>query len=301
MTSTNAPRSGSGDARAEGKGGRAGRNLALLKTRLRRRRVPAAGSGGPWRGILIYGLITAVLVAILGLALDASAVAWAEDLSKGWKLFFKAITRFGKSEWPLVPSGLLVILLLAGDWTRTDRKVAAAAAEIATLAGFFFVAVAEGGARHRPRQVDFRAVAPELFATDGVLTLNLFSFDASSVSFPSGHATTVSAIVVAVALMMRRRVNPLTVLLGVGAAVICVSRVAVLAHFPSDVVGAGIFVGSSFTLLVAWRLGRSGVGFQRQADGSLRAKTDAVRGLMRQTGGFGRLWRGLVAAVFGPR
>ena len=300
MSSAEAPRGGSGDARATGKGGRVGRNLALLRARLRRRRVPAAGSVGPWRGLLIYFLAMAVLVAILGVALDASAVAWAEDLSKGWKLFFKAVTRFGKSEWPLVPSGLLVILLLAGDWTRCDRKLAAAAAEIATLAGFFFVAVAGAGLVTDLVKWIFGRSRPELFATDGVLTLNLFSFDATNVSFPSGHATTVSAIVVAVALMMQRRVNPLTVLLGVAAAVVCVSRVAVLAHFPSDV-AAGIFVGSSFTLLVAWWLGRSGVGFQRQVDGTMRAKTDVVRGLMRKSGGAARLWRGLVTALSGSR
>ena len=101
----------------------------------------------------------------------------------------------------------------------------------------------------------------------------------------------------AVALIFRGRWVLITIV-GIVAAAIAVSRVGVRAHYPSDVVG-GIFVGSAFTYLYAHALGRHGVAFQRQPDGSLRPKTVAIRRMLARSGGGGTMLRGLRAAWFG--
>ena len=83
------------------------------------------------------------------------------------------------------------------------------------------------------------------------------------------------------------------------AALIAVSRVGVRAHYPSDV-GAGVFVGSAFTYLYAHALGRHGVAFQVQPDGSLRPKTSALRSMLRKKGGGRRMLEGVRDAYVGP-
>ena len=79
------------------------------------------------------------------------------------------------------------------------------------------------------------------------------------------------------------------------AGVVAVSRVAVGAHFPSDVC-AGVFIGASFTVIYAYALGRSGVAFQCLADGTLMPKTIAIRRIADEAGPramLSGLWRAL--------
>lgn len=280
---------------AVGAGGdrRFGRTAGLLRARLRRRRVPTptAASGRHWRAIGLAAVVAAGLAGLFLATLDAHAVAWADSLPKSVRSVFKTVTRFGKSDWLLIPTAIATVLLLAADWTAVERRVAAAWAEIQALIGFFFVAVAGAGLTTDLVKAMVGRSRPELFESDGVLTLQPIAFDSSFLSFPSGHATTATAAAVACILMMRRY-SLTSVVLAVAAAAICISRVALRQHFPSDVV-AGAFVGGAFTFGLAQVLGVTGVAFQRQPDGTLRAETVAIRGLLRAPEGLGRLARGL--------
>ena len=70
------------------------------------------------------------------------------------------MTRFGKSDWYLIPTGVFVLVLLATDWRRAPPLIRFAWAEIGALVGYFFFAVAFAGILDRPHQVDNWAVAP---------------------------------------------------------------------------------------------------------------------------------------------
>ena len=135
---------------------------------------------------------------------------------------------------------------------------------------------------------------PGRFDIDGVLSFTPFASDSIFFSFPSGHATSVTAAALAAILFMRR-FRWLGVALLAFAAVVAVSRIAVRAHFPSDVIG-GIAIGASFTYGLAHVLGRTGVAFQRLPEGGLMAKTMALRGVFRTRGGARRMARALAAA-----
>ena len=276
------------------------RNLAALRERLRRVRTPDAPAGARRRLRLVLSgaAVAAVLIAVSLLVLDPHSVGWAQDLSRPVRQVLAWVTRFGKSDWLLIPSGVLCVALLLADWRRTGRRTAAAWVEVGELAGFFFFSVALAGITTNLVKWSVGRSRPVLFDSDGVLTLSPLSFDYAHVSFPSGHATTVAAATVAVALIFRGRWVVLGAV-GACAAVIALSRVGVRAHFPSDVV-AGLFVGSAFTFLYAHALGRHGVGFQVQADGRLMPKTVAIRRMLRG-GGFGGMVAGLAPAWFGGR
>ena len=56
---------------------------------------------------------------------------------------------------------------------------------------------------------------------------------------------------------------------------------------------AGIFVGSAFTYLYAHALGRNGVAFQRQPDGSLMPEDGGDPAILGKPGGGRTMLRGL--------
>ncbi|MCB1487709.1 MAG: phosphatase PAP2 family protein [Bauldia sp.] len=265
--------------------GRFGRNLATLKTRLRRRRVPElALCAYPRIRIIWAGLaLLAILVAICIVAGDAGAPRWAKSLSPFVEGMFRFVTDFGKSGWLLIPTGVfgLVVLFLA-DWSRVGRRMAAAWAEAGEIVGFFFFNLAAAGIITNIFKWLFGRSRPLRYKEDGILTFQPISFVYEHVSFPSGHATTAAASFVACAYIFRG--HPIVVgLIGLLAGTVVVSRVAVGAHYPSDVL-AGIFIGASFTVVYAYALGRSGVAFQRLPDGTLMPKTVAIRQMTREVG-----------------
>ena len=288
------------EATASGIGAERGgfvRNLATLRRRLGRSRDPWSGLSVN-RHVRLVGagaVIAALLIVLSVTILDIRAVGWARGLPETMTGFFRSATRFGKSDWLLIPAGVCGLALLVADWTRVERRIAAAWAEIGAFVLFFFLAVAGSGLTTDLVKWIVGRSRPGRFDVDGILTFTPFSSDAVFLSFPSGHATTAAAAALAVILMMRRfRWAGLTLL--ALAAVVAVSRIAVRAHFPSDVIG-GIFVGATFTYGLAYALGRAGVGFQRQRDGWLLPKTIAVRRILRRRGGTGTMGHALVLAL----
>ena len=183
------------------------RNLAGFRQRLRRVRVPDAATPAYPRGrlVLAAAALAAALIVLFMLTLDNHSVAWWQGLSKSERRAFDAVTRFGKSDWLLIPTGVFCIALLFADWSRTGRRVAAAWIEVGNLTAFFFFSIAFAGIITNLIKWTVGRSRPILFAEDGVFTLSFLSFDYAHVSFPSGHATTVSAALVAIALIFRGR------------------------------------------------------------------------------------------------
>ena len=286
------------DARTDGPIASAGRNLKVLRSRLRRRRVPTLDPRAYHYAKLLLGggALAALLIVFSLLVLDRQAPGWAGSLADPASGFFGFVTNFGRSGWLLVPSGVFGLALLCANWSRVSREIAAAWVEVGELVGFFFFTVAGAGIATDIVKWLLGRSRPVRFAKDGILSFHPISFDYAHVSFPSGHATTVAAALTAAALIFRRR----PVLVGIVALVavtIAASRVAVGAHYPSDVFG-GVFVGVAFTVAYAYALGRNGVGFQRQADGTLLPKTVAARAAFRRLGSRDML-SGLRVAWFG--
>lgn len=242
---------------------------------------------GRWAALVAGGLVLVVLVAV---ALDNEALGWSNALPQAILDFFRWVTRYGQSDWLLIPTGVLVIVIALGDWTKVDRRIAAAWMEVAGLALAFFIVVAVPGLVIDIIKPIVGRWRPELL-TDGAFGFSPFTFSAAYYSFPSGHATTVAAVTIFALFALPRRWG---IAVAAIAGVIAVSRVMVSAHHPSDVTG-GVLAGLGIGYLLIRVLADAGIGFVCGPDGDVRPRLDILRRLRhRREGGlaimFPNLW-----------
>ncbi len=245
--------------------------------RLSRARQPPPPVG--WRRAGFLAAAGLAFVVFVALAYDARAIAWSHTLSPGVRGFFGWITRFGKSGWLLVPSGVIVIVVSLGDWRRVSRAAAAAWWEIATFAAVLFAVVAASGIVTDIIKPIVGRARPD-YVHGGVIALTPFSFGGySHYSFPSGHATTMAAVAMLAAFVP----SVVTVPIVVAAAMVAVSRVIIDAHFPSDVAG-GTMVGLAVGYLILRWMKSAGLVFVDRRDGTVRSRFGVLRRLARSHG-----------------
>ena len=232
-------------------------------------RSPRIHGQNPWplarqQLAIAAGLAVAIFLLVMFLV-DAAAINGVGHLP-GWIVeFFDQITDFGKSGWFLWPLGILFLGIAAlPSLPRVPQRVLAA---IMVRVGFLFVAVGVPGlfvnvVKHifgRARPLVGGSLDPYLFSP--------FSWSAAYAGLPSGHAATAFSVLVAFGTLWPRG----RTLLWIYALLIAASRVAVTAHYPSDVL-AGALVGVAGALLVRRWFALRGLGFSIAADGILRQK-----------------------------
>jgi undecaprenyl-diphosphatase len=225
---------------------------------------------------IVNGLaVFATLVAVLLVVFDPLLVAWQQRLPSAAVTFFKYDTRFGKSDWILIATGLFVILMLVLD-SSALRVRARARRTIRTFAALYvFASVAIPGIIANLSKYAIGRARPRYFSVEGTTSFDFFSGDASWASFPSGHATTAMALGVSLALLFPRL---RWVFLCIGFW-IAASRLFILQHYPSDMF-AGCLLGGGGAWLIARAFARRRLVFGFDSEG----------GLIRPSGVSGRLF-----------
>ena len=143
--------------------------------------------------------------------------------------FMILLTQYGRE---VVWSIAIILLFIIGGWTGKKTAVVMGLAMLVLIP--VVNAAKEIVARPRP-------IIPQ---TDLLIAAD------SKYSFPSGHATIVSAGAAVVLMLFRDSARKLAIslILAVEAALVCFSRVYVGGHYPLDVFG-GIFLGVGMALL----------------------------------------------------
>ncbi len=147
------------------------------------------------------------------------------------------------------------------------------------LAGFVFLSVGLGAILTNLLKIVFGRGRPVLFDDRGWLTLDPWSVGYDFASFPSGHATTAGALIVAGALIFPR-LRWAFVAFGLA---IAFSRIVVGAHYPSDVAG-GLAVGGAVAYLLRAALPGAASAFRPVR--SARPGTSSRQSGARGAGGF---------------
>jgi membrane-associated phospholipid phosphatase len=213
------------------------------------------------RELAIAAALALAVFVFLMFTLDAAAIRGVAHVPRWIISIFDDITEFGKSGWFLWPLGLLFIALAAlpPALTSISQRVLAA---IMVRIGFLFAAIAVPGLVvtivkrmiGRARPMVGGSLDPFLFVP--------FEGHAAYAGSPSGHATTAFAVLVAFGTLWPRARTALLVY----ALLIALSRVLVIAHYPSDVF-AGAVVGLAGAVLVRRYFAQRRLGFAIDANG----------------------------------
>lgn len=216
--------------------------------------------------IVVFATLTAILVAVF----DPLLVAWQEKLPADVVTLFKYVTRFGKSDWILIGTGLFLILMLILDGSTLTARHRARRTVRSLAALYVFGSVASAGIIANVSKYLIGRARPRYFEETGSVSFDFFSGDASWASFPSGHATTGMALGVSLALVFPRL---RWVFLCIGFW-IAASRLFLLQHYPSDMF-AGCLLGGGAAWLIARALAQRRLVFGFDDDGRLTRRRGA--------------------------
>jgi membrane-associated phospholipid phosphatase len=183
-----------------------------------------------------------------------------------WSGFFSRVTNVGSSVVYLVPLGLAAVALLVIA-RRAMRRRRAALLRLATNLMFVFAAIALSGLTVDLVKIAVGRARPYLWRDGGIYAFAPPGLSSLYQSFPSGHSATLFAAALATALLLPRWRWPLLALAGL----LSLTRIAVGAHYPSDLLG-GAAVAIAITLaLRRWCAARGWV-FRRLPDGRWRRR-----------------------------
>ena len=221
----------------------------------------------PWIGHpmpVLVGLGVVLAAALVVMAFIDAPVTRAVQRLPVWLLdLFNFVTDFGKGAWVLWPLGLFYLLLAALPLpaTRMSQKVYAA---IMVRAGFLFASIGLTGLSVSLIKNIIGRARPGVGGSINPFLFEPFHWAPAYASFPSGHGTTVFAVLAAFGTLFPRARTALLIY----AIIIAISRVALRAHYVSDVMVSAAF-GIVGVILVRRWFAALHLGFAIGRDGRL--------------------------------
>lgn len=221
----------------------------------------------PWieepKPVLIGAAVAlAVALAVMSL-IDAGAARAAQRLPVWLLDLFNFVTDFGKGAWVLWPLGLFYLALAALP-RPTTRMSQAVLAAVMVRAGFLFAAIGLPGLVASLIKNMIGRARPGVGGSINPFLFDPFHWAPAFASLPSGHGTTAFAALAAFGTLFPRARTALLVY-GI---IIAMSRVAIRAHYVSDVM-AGAAFGIVGVMLVRRWFAALHLGFSIGPDGHI--------------------------------
>ena len=202
----------------------------------------------PSSGIIVVALTLIAAAAVSMPVLDASAVEWARGEPHWFRAAFEEITRFGLSGWFLFPCGFVLLFLAAVTSPVLVTRARAIFAALGARVGYVFLAIGLPGLFVSIVKRIIGRARPFVGGQEDPFYYAPFTWHPAFASMPSGHATTAVAAAIAIGAIWPRT----RTVMWIYAAAIMISRVAVLAHHPSDVIAGALVALVGTHLLRRW-------------------------------------------------
>ena len=175
---------------------------------------------------------------------------------------FDVIGRLGMAHGYLIAFGLAFGMLHWGGLLPRLRPFAVPMRALSAIPAFLFISIAASGIITDVLKIILGRPRPKLFFQSGIYDFSWLGWRADLWSFPSGHSTTIVALMTALWCLWPQHL-PFYIIVG---AIVAGSRIVVGAHYFSDVL-AGALVGMLTTRLVAQLLARGGINLAAARSG----------------------------------
>lgn len=195
---------------------------------------------------VIGGLAFALVLVFIGGAIDAPLARIARGIDPQTARLLSDFAALGAANGLMAVCAVAALIAASAAVAQRSRRQRAAFFVLAQRAGFAFLVVALSVVAVQGLKFALGRTQPNMLAEYGAFHFALFSQGSFAASFPSGHATTAFAFATALALFIPRW----GLAFFLAALAIAVARVAVGAHYPSDVLG-GMVLGVALTFGVA--------------------------------------------------
>jgi membrane-associated phospholipid phosphatase len=186
------------------------------------------------------GSVAKAILCVLGagLILDTPVAAAMRHLPESFVAFFADVTVLGEGWVTILPATLLGLGLARLSYAAVSPKNRARLTLMAERAFFVATAIAVPSLAATLLKHVVGRLRPRHFESLGAFHFDPLSLAASKASFPSGHATSAAALIIAIGALAPSWRRPAVALAGI----VFVSRVAIEAHYVSDVL-AGALLG----------------------------------------------------------
>lgn len=171
--------------------------------------------------------------------LDHAISVWGTSLSPEIRGFFRWVTRWGESDWILIPSlaGLVLAWLLS---LVTRDRLRLWSRHLLIVSSFIFLGVGLPSLVATLLKRIIGRGRPMEWTTEAPLSFTPWNWSAYSYqSFPSGHSTTAFSLALTIAFLWPKSFWPMLA----GATLIAVSRIVLGQHYPTDIT-AGAVLGT---------------------------------------------------------
>ena len=222
-------------------------------------RLTASAGAAPYDLVPRAGAFIAAVLLLLvaAFALDGPVASAMRHLPRPVTRFFEDITILGEGSLWLVPIAIVGFGLAWASFGGTSRESRARLVIRAERALFMFSAIGLPSLVTTLLKHIVGRMRPRYFETLGAFHFEPFSLAASKASFPSGHATTAAALIIAFGVVAPRWRSSVAVL----AALVFLSRMAVEAHYVSDVL-AGALIGIAGARAMRTLFARTRIGLR---------------------------------------
>jgi membrane-associated phospholipid phosphatase len=178
--------------------------------------------------------------------------------------FANKITRWGESDWILIPSGVLLIIAAIAAWLGRKRIPRLALIEMIEIFGMIFVGVGLPSLASTILKDIVGRSRPVVYEQVGILAFHPLSFNFGFESWPSGHTTTAFALATVIGFL-----SPKWFAIGlIYALAVAGSRLVLGAHYPTDVLSGAVLGVLGAYAVRNYFAGRRW-GFERGPDGRI--------------------------------
>ncbi len=190
---------------------------------------------------------------------DGVSVVWGRESESLIASWLAELSPAGKFHWYMIPALAGLLWAAFADWPARNRRGRGRLSLIYAQSAFALNTLLITFVTNNILKVVIGRARPRHFAEHGPAYFEPMTAGYDFASFPSGHATACGTVAAILIIWFPRWFLPVMLVFPA----IAISRVAVGAHYPSDV-AAGFFYGFLVTLFIARWLAARRLGFRLQ-------------------------------------